>query len=186
MVVDEDDLRSVVIGRRQLRSDLLIALYVATKATPAPLGRARLGELSTDNEWDANEVMRTAQFLKGTGHIEFVSTGDLVGITPLGIDAVERSLVPDEDVLQPLDAIELRAIERFVRDLRGAVESDSISAQPADLEEIRTMLETIERHLVGRPRRRILRAVLQVTSSLLLGIGGNLATDLARRIPTLL
>lgn len=184
---DEDELRALVEARHRLRSDVLIAAYVATGGQSEAHGRFQLERLIRENDWDAAAATEAANFLHGSGHLKQMAVGDLWGITIYGIEAVERSVVPDENPAEPLTSIEIRQVEAFARELDVAVDTGQVQAtDPADLEELKQLIVTLQTQLNGRGRRRIVRSVLHVIGHLLLGMGGNFATTLAEQIPTLL
>lgn len=184
---DESELQAIVERRRKLRSDLLIAVYAKTNGESEAFARVQIASLAEENGWDADEALQAAAFLHESGHLKRMAMGDLWGITVYGIEAVERALVPDEDPAVPMTSIEIRQVEAFARDLDVAVERGDVQAQdPADLEELRQLILTLQTQLNGRGRKRIVRSVLHVIGQLLVGMGGNFATQLAQRIPTLL
>lgn len=184
---DKDELGAVVEARHKLRSDLLFAAYEATQGRTETHARFQLADLARKNSWNPDELASAAAYLHESGHLKQMSIGDMWGITIYGLETVERALVPDENPAEPLTSIEIQKVEAFARELDVAVERGDIAPQdPADLEELRQLILTLQTQLGGRGRKRIVRAVLHVIGQLLLGMGGNFATQLAERIPALL
>jgi hypothetical protein len=127
------------------------------------------------------------QSLKADGLIETIDAGGGLGGLTLRASATSRDLVdPPDDPMQVLSVVELRQVEAFARELRQAVDDETLRAPGDDLEEIRSLLLTIESQLRGRPRKRLLRAALGVLGQLLIAVGGNVATKLLERLPALL
>lgn len=89
--------------------------------------------------------------------------------------------MPPDDPLEPIDAIALRKVEAFVREVEIAVERGDIDASEDTLTEIRDLLQTMTTQLRGRPRQGVVWAVMRVIAQLLIGAGGNAAFELAKQ-----
>lgn len=186
---DEDALRATVRSVRALRKELLLAIYDQAGGRYGIEATVELAPLAAQRGWEEPAVRQAGEFCEEAGLLKFpFMSSDVAHLTAAGLQAVEEAIDPAEgDPLETISAIELRAVEAALHQLQQAVERDQLQAQdPADLEEVKELLRTLEQQLRGRPRKRVLRAILQVLSTLLLGMGGNFATDLARMLPGLL
>jgi hypothetical protein len=179
---DRSHLADVVAQRRALRESVLLRFYEESGGVAAPFGRASYQGWVTENPGVDDAV----QWLVDAGFVEHIASGGLAGLTIRGVQTAEEMILPPDDPMESIDAIQLRQIEAFTTELDLGLERGEIGAEPDVLEEIRDLLQVIQIQLGARPRKGVVWASLRVVQQLLIGAGGSVAGELAMRIQPML
>jgi hypothetical protein len=170
--------------RDQQRWDFLRRLYDATDATPKLKSEnfRVIGEAMGLDEEGATNV---AQWLVDRGFAEWHAMGGWISITALGVDQVEDDMrtnaaMATADIASPQD---VRDVEAFLYRVAVAVERGELQLDDDAKGELDANRDAIAAHMRSpRPKRSVLRVLLGVVGTVVLGAGGNALYDAAMQL----
>jgi len=167
--------------RQAVRNRVLLAVYELTSGGSA-LESAQRADIASKTGLDQDGLEEVLFWLQRRGLVE--SAGSLAGDMVLTADGSDRAetLLADAVEVVALSVVELRLLERFVRDAHAAIDRSDLAGD--DLADAEAQLATIEAQLRSpRPRRDVvgaaIRALTWVGKEALSGvIGGGMYAGL--------